>query len=128
MWPSSGSAGEGGSGMRPAGAKPSAWTVTPSPANAAALSPLKLCGSKKSLVAGIPIASVLFAGQPLGLIVLRLMIFHQIELMVCAALARHYASAPTHALDLETQVAMCEFVEVIIPLIRDYGAQRNGAR
>jgi hypothetical protein len=42
MWPSSGSAGEDGSGMRPAGAKPSAWTVTPSPVNAAALSPLKL--------------------------------------------------------------------------------------
>jgi sodium/bile acid cotransporter 7 len=37
-------------------------------------------------------ANVLFAGQPLGLIVLPLMIFHQIQLVVCAALARHYAS------------------------------------
>jgi len=44
------------------------------------------CGSKKSLVAGIPMANVLFAGQALGLIVLPLMIFHQIQLMSCAAL------------------------------------------
>jgi solute carrier family 10 (sodium/bile acid cotransporter), member 7 len=51
------------------------------------------CGSKKSLVAGIPMANVLFAGQALGLIVLPLMIFHQVQLMACAALARHYASA-----------------------------------
>ena len=51
------------------------------------------CGSKKSLISGIPMASVLFAGQPLGLIVLPLMIFHKIQLMACAALARHYARA-----------------------------------
>ncbi len=49
------------------------------------------CGSKKSLVAGIPMASVLFAGQSLGLMVLPLMIFHQIQLMACAALAHYYA-------------------------------------
>jgi sodium/bile acid cotransporter 7 len=54
---------------------------------------IMFCGSKKSLVAGIPMANVLFAGQPLGLIVLPLMIFHQIQLMACAALARHYARA-----------------------------------
>jgi sodium/bile acid cotransporter 7 len=57
------------------------------------------CGSKKSLVAGIPMASVLFAGQALGLIVLPLMIFHQIQLMACAALARHYASASMPAFE-----------------------------
>jgi sodium/bile acid cotransporter 7 len=34
---------------------------------------------------------VLFAGHPLGLIVLPLMIFHQMQLMACAALARRYA-------------------------------------
>jgi sodium/bile acid cotransporter 7 len=51
------------------------------------------CGSKKSLVSGIPMASVLFAGPSLGLVVLPLMIFHQIQLMACAALARHYAKA-----------------------------------
>ncbi|HEY2184888.1 MAG TPA: bile acid:sodium symporter, partial [Xanthobacteraceae bacterium] len=43
------------------------------------------------LITGIPMANVLFAGQALGLIVLPLMIFHQIQLMACAELARHYA-------------------------------------
>ncbi len=52
------------------------------------------CGSKKSLASGLPMASVLFAGQSLGLIVLPLMLFHQIQLMVCAALARRYAAGP----------------------------------
>ena len=49
------------------------------------------CGSKKSLASGLPMASVLFAGQSLGLVVLPLMLFHQLQLMVCAALARRYA-------------------------------------
>ena len=53
------------------------------------------CGSKKSLVSGIPMANVLFAGPTLGLIVLPLMIFHQLQLMACAALARRYACAPS---------------------------------
>ena len=53
----------------------------------------RVLGSKTSLVPGIPMANVLFAGQALGLIVLPLMIFHQVQLMACAALARHYASA-----------------------------------
>ena len=58
------------------------------------------CGSKKSLASGLPMASVLFAGQSVGLIVLPLMLFHQIQLMVCAALARRYAAeAPVHATD-----------------------------
>ncbi|SFK36119.1 bile acid:sodium symporter family protein [Rhodanobacter glycinis] len=49
------------------------------------------CGSKKSLASGIPMAKVLFAGHPLGMIVLPIMLFHQIQLMVCAVLARQYA-------------------------------------
>ena len=55
------------------------------------------CGSKKSLASGLPMASVLLAGQSVGLIVLPLMLFHQIQLMVCAALARRYAAAPAAA-------------------------------
>ena len=51
------------------------------------------CGSKKSLASGLPIASVLFAGHPVGLIVLPLMLFHQIQLMVCSALAKRYAAS-----------------------------------
>ncbi|WP_329742344.1 bile acid:sodium symporter family protein [Dyella sp. A6] len=49
------------------------------------------CGSKKSLASGIPMAKVLFAGPAIGAIVLPLMLFHQIQLMVCAVLARRYA-------------------------------------
>ncbi|WP_182358512.1 bile acid:sodium symporter family protein [Tomitella gaofuii] len=45
------------------------------------------CGSKKSLASGLPMATVLFSGGTVGLIVLPLMIFHQIQLVVCAMLA-----------------------------------------
>ena len=60
---------------------------------------IMFCGSKKSLITGIPMANVLFAGQALGLIVLPLMIFHQIQLMACAALARHYARTSLPAVE-----------------------------
>jgi len=49
------------------------------------------CGSKKSLASGLPIATVLFAGH-VGLVIIPAMVFHQIQLMVCASLARHYAA------------------------------------
>jgi len=52
---------------------------------------LVFCGSQKSLVAGIPIASVLFAGPMLGVVVLPIMIYHPLQLVVCAWLARRYA-------------------------------------
>jgi solute carrier family 10 (sodium/bile acid cotransporter), member 7 len=52
------------------------------------------CGSKKSLASGVPMAKVLFAGHPLGMIVLPIMLFHQIQLMTCAVLARRYARRP----------------------------------
>ena len=45
------------------------------------------CGSKKSLSQGITIAKVIFASHAVGATILPLMIFHQIQLMVCAALA-----------------------------------------
>ncbi|MCW0201188.1 MAG: bile acid:sodium symporter [Rhodanobacter thiooxydans] len=52
------------------------------------------CGSKKSMASGIPMAKILFAGQlgGLGALVLPLMIFHQLQLMVCAVVARRYAA------------------------------------
>jgi sodium/bile acid cotransporter 7 len=52
------------------------------------------CGSKKSLASGVPMAKVLFAGHPLGMIVLPIMLFHQIQLMTCAVLARRHARRP----------------------------------
>ncbi len=48
-------------------------------------------GSKKSLATGVPMAQVLFASNAVGMIILPLMIFHQIQLMVCAVLAQRYA-------------------------------------
>jgi solute carrier family 10 (sodium/bile acid cotransporter), member 7 len=50
------------------------------------------CGSKKSLASGLPMASVLFAGH-LGTMILPAMMFHQLQLMVCASLARRYRAA-----------------------------------
>lgn len=48
------------------------------------------CGSKKSLATGVPMAQVLFAGSAVGSALLPLMVFHQIQLMVCAVLAQRY--------------------------------------
>ncbi|HZS19909.1 MAG TPA: bile acid:sodium symporter family protein [Pseudonocardiaceae bacterium] len=50
------------------------------------------CGSKKSLASGVPMAMVLFPASTVGLTVLPLMLFHQIQLMVCAWRARRYAT------------------------------------
>lgn len=54
------------------------------------------CGSKKSLASGIPMAKVLFVGHPIGMLVLPLMLFHQLQLMVCAVLAQRYANRLKH--------------------------------
>jgi solute carrier family 10 (sodium/bile acid cotransporter), member 7 len=50
------------------------------------------CGSKKGLASGIPMAKLLFASQALGAVILPLMVFHQLQLMVCAVLAQRYAA------------------------------------
>jgi sodium/bile acid cotransporter 7 len=59
------------------------------------------CGSKKSLAAGVPMAKVIFASHTVGAAVLPLMLFHQVQLMVCAALAQRWGardlSGETHA-------------------------------
>ena len=52
------------------------------------------CGSKKSLASGVPMAGVLFPGASLGLVLLPIMIFHQIQLMVSAVIAQQYAERP----------------------------------
>jgi solute carrier family 10 (sodium/bile acid cotransporter), member 7 len=48
------------------------------------------CGSKKSLSQGITMAKVIFASHTVGAALLPLMLFHQIQLMVCAALAQRW--------------------------------------
>lgn len=54
---------------------------------------IQFCGSKKSLATGLPMASVIFASgsTSLGLLILPLMIYHQVQLMICASVASRYA-------------------------------------
>lgn len=52
---------------------------------------IQFCGTKKSLASGLPIAAVLFSGG-VGLIIVPLMIFHQIQLMICSGRAATYAA------------------------------------
>jgi sodium/bile acid cotransporter 7 len=53
---------------------------------------LLFCGSKKSLASGVPMAGVLFAPAQVGVVLLPLMLFHQMQLMACAVIARHFAA------------------------------------
>jgi sodium/bile acid cotransporter 7 len=51
------------------------------------------CGSQKSLANGAPMAKILFGSQPgLAMIMLPLLMYHQLQLLVCSALARRYAA------------------------------------
>lgn len=54
-------------------------------------SAIVFCGSQKSVVSGIPIASTLISGPALGLLVLPTMIYHSMQLLVCTWLAKRYA-------------------------------------
>jgi sodium/bile acid cotransporter 7 len=49
------------------------------------------CGSKKSLASGVPMANVLFPASLAGSILLPVMLFHQLQLMVCSLLAQRLA-------------------------------------
>lgn len=51
---------------------------------------LLFCGSKKSLVSGVPMAAALFPAAQIGPLILPLMIFHQLQLFVCAVIAARY--------------------------------------
>jgi solute carrier family 10 (sodium/bile acid cotransporter), member 7 len=62
------------------------------------------CGSKKSLATGVPMAQVLFAGSTIGVLILPLMLFHQIQLMVCASLAQRYAKRQESVPEMMAQV------------------------
>lgn len=55
---------------------------------------IQFCGTKKSLASGLPMATVMFSGGA-GLIIVPLMIFHQVQLMMCSVRAAKYeASRP----------------------------------
>ena len=56
---------------------------------------LVFCGSKKTLASGVPMASALFGADPaLGVIVLPIMFYHQLQLFVCSVIAGRYANRP----------------------------------
>ncbi|MDR2216249.1 MAG: bile acid:sodium symporter [Nevskiaceae bacterium] len=54
---------------------------------------LRYAGSLKSLVSGVPMAKVLFPSAEIGMIMLPIMIYHQLQLMTCAWLARRQGEA-----------------------------------
>lgn len=49
------------------------------------------CGATKSLATGLPMAGVLLPAAVLGSVVVPVVLFHQLQLMVCSVLARHMA-------------------------------------
>ncbi|MFF0199650.1 bile acid:sodium symporter family protein [Streptomyces sp. NPDC005017] len=65
---------------------------------------IQFAGSKKSLAAGLPMASVLFGAQA-SLAVLPLMLFHQMQLMVCAVIARRRSRDPVEPVSARSSAA-----------------------
>lgn len=66
---------------------------------------IEFCGTKKSLATGLPMAAVIFGGANLGLLILPLMLFHQVQLMMCAWLAAHYGKQAGPEEKVETSSA-----------------------
>jgi sodium/bile acid cotransporter 7 len=60
---------------------------------------LQFCGSKKSLASGVPMAGVLFPPAQVGVILLPVMLFHQLQLIACAVIARRYANGAAENTD-----------------------------
>ncbi|MHB1064045.1 MAG: bile acid:sodium symporter family protein [Georgenia sp.] len=52
---------------------------------------LLMCGSKKSLATGLPMAAVLFPVATAATVAVPVILFHQLQLVVCAVLARRLA-------------------------------------
>ncbi|NHO32989.1 bile acid:sodium symporter family protein [Acetobacter fallax] len=63
------------------------------------------CGSKKTLASGVPMANVLFPAASVGFVVLPLMLYHQIQLFVCAWMARRFARQAETSEATESQTA-----------------------
>ncbi len=50
------------------------------------------CGSKKTLASGVPMANLIFAGQPvLGIVLLPIMVYHSMQLLASGVLATRWA-------------------------------------
>ena len=54
-----------------------------------------LCGSKKTLASGVPMAHLIFGANPaLGLILVPIMVYHPLQLALCGVLAQRWAARP----------------------------------
>lgn len=51
---------------------------------------MRMAAAQKSMATGVPMAQVLFGASTVGLMVLPLMIYHQLQLMACAILAQRW--------------------------------------
>ena len=64
------------------------------------------CGSKKTLASGVPMARLLFGAHPaLGMIVMPIMFYHQLQLFVCSIMAGRFADRFKKAETLEAEPA-----------------------
>jgi solute carrier family 10 (sodium/bile acid cotransporter), member 7 len=52
---------------------------------------LVLCGSQKSIVSGVPIATALVSGAAIGPILLPIMLYHPMQLVICTWIARLFS-------------------------------------
>ena len=48
---------------------------------------IQMCGTQKSLATGLPMATVIFGGASLGVLIIPLMIYHMCQLIICSAYA-----------------------------------------
>jgi sodium/bile acid cotransporter 7 len=64
---------------------------------------LVFCGSQKSLVSGVPIASALVSGAAIGPILLPIMLYYPAQILVCAWMARRYARGEQRSGSLAVQ-------------------------
>ena len=55
---------------------------------------LLMCGSKKSLATGLPMAAIIFPPATVAAVTIPVIVFHQFQLVVCAVLARRLAAKP----------------------------------
>lgn len=46
---------------------------------------IQMCGTQKSLATGLPMATVIFGGASLGVLIIPLMIYHMCQLIICSA-------------------------------------------
>jgi hypothetical protein len=67
------------------------------------------CGSQKSVISGIPIANALIPGPALGLFVLPITLYHSLQLLVCAWLAKRYTSRPDGTVNLAAFYRACAY-------------------